>query len=327
MSSISRALSVFSFSLACLVACFAALSCSSGSKGGSCPQGSETCPCYGNQSCNVGLTCASSVCVNLGGIGTGGMIGGGGMSGGGTGGMSGGGTGGSLSGAGGSGAGTGGSATGTGGSATGTGGSVTGVGGGAASGTGGSAGCSCPSTQSCTTDGRCVDPKVIDDFIDCNTSVNLINGRNGSWYEAADVGVNVTFGVSAPPSSFSDHGCGAWETGGPTGNGTTTYAIMGADMTSAGTPVNFSAYTGLQVSLESGQTLGFTIKTTNGGYFQTSLPVTAGAETFMYPFSSFLMRGDSLVSALNLADVLDIQFTVLDPSVGYGFAVHSLSLY
>jgi len=33
---------------------------------GGCPVGSETCPCYPNDTCNTGLTCASHLCVNLG---------------------------------------------------------------------------------------------------------------------------------------------------------------------------------------------------------------------------------------------------------------------
>jgi alpha-tubulin suppressor-like RCC1 family protein len=39
----------------------------------SCPVGTETCPCYGNDTCNAGLTCASHLCVGMGG--TGGSIG------------------------------------------------------------------------------------------------------------------------------------------------------------------------------------------------------------------------------------------------------------
>ena len=31
-----------------------------------CPVGAETCSCYGNDTCNTGLTCASQLCVNLG---------------------------------------------------------------------------------------------------------------------------------------------------------------------------------------------------------------------------------------------------------------------
>src|SRR5580765_2696650 len=49
--------------------------CSSGggkTADGGCPPGSETCACYGNATCNAGLTCASNLCVNLGGMGGGG---------------------------------------------------------------------------------------------------------------------------------------------------------------------------------------------------------------------------------------------------------------
>ena len=40
-----------------------------GSSPASCAQGTERCPCYGNSTCNPGLTCASNTCVNLGGAG------------------------------------------------------------------------------------------------------------------------------------------------------------------------------------------------------------------------------------------------------------------
>jgi hypothetical protein len=63
--------------------CVALLSCSSqdttprdttpGSAGAEndakCAPGSEPCPCYGNGTCNAGLTCASDLCVDLGGLG------------------------------------------------------------------------------------------------------------------------------------------------------------------------------------------------------------------------------------------------------------------
>jgi hypothetical protein len=82
-----------------------------------CAQGTERCPCYGNGSCNSGLTCASNTCVSLGGAG--GASGGGGQAGtigsGATGGSSKGGTGGTGT------AGTGGAAAGgSGGSCTNT---------------------------------------------------------------------------------------------------------------------------------------------------------------------------------------------------------------
>ena len=41
-------------------------SSSGGAGGEDCPDGTETCPCYGNDTCNPGLTCASGLCVDLG---------------------------------------------------------------------------------------------------------------------------------------------------------------------------------------------------------------------------------------------------------------------
>jgi hypothetical protein len=206
----------------------------------------------------------------------------------------------------------------------GTGGSV---GTGGTTGTGGAPACSCSGTDQCTTDGHCVNPKVIDDFSDCDKTVNLINGRNGGWYGVADTGVNLAFAVSLPPSGFSSQTCGAWETGGPIGSGATTYAIMGVSMTTGDLPYSFAGYSGLNVNIESGQSLGFVIKTAGSGYFQKTLAATQGAQTFQVPFTAFAVRGDSQVSTLDLSTVTDVQFNVLDPSMGYGFVVHALSLY
>jgi hypothetical protein len=36
-----------------------------GTSGGICPAGSELCACYGNNTCNEGLVCASHICVNI----------------------------------------------------------------------------------------------------------------------------------------------------------------------------------------------------------------------------------------------------------------------
>jgi len=85
-----------------------------------CPAGSETCACYGNQTCNPGLLCFSDLCVNpaTGNGGAGGNIGVGGASG----------SGGTIPGSGGTSSGTGGTVSGAGGSAAGAGGS-TGAGG------------------------------------------------------------------------------------------------------------------------------------------------------------------------------------------------------
>jgi hypothetical protein len=293
-----------------LAAAVLAVSCSHDGTPASCPAGAETCSCYGNKTCNSGLTCASNVCVNL--SGSGGMSGAAGGTSGGTGG------------AGGSASGAGGAATGSGGTSGGTGGTTGGTGG--ATGTGGSSGCACSGGMECTTDGQCVDPNVIDDFADCNTTINLIRGRNGAWYYAADVGVNASFAVGTPPSGYSDRQCGAWTNGGPTGNGTTNFALLGVSLKSNLSAVDLSAYRGISVALEA-QSVDFTIKTTNGGYFTRRLPMTAGLQTFNVDFSTLVARSDSILTVLNLAGVTDIQFTVIDPSVGYGFVIHGLTLY
>ena len=99
----------------------------SGTKPPVCPAGSETCACYGNGTCNTGLTCLSQLCVNpaTGNGGAAGTLGVGGASG------SGGtipGTGGTIPGAGGTTPGAGGTTPGTGGTTPGTGG-LTGTGG------------------------------------------------------------------------------------------------------------------------------------------------------------------------------------------------------
>ncbi len=178
----------------------------------------------------------------------------------------------------------------------------------------------------CTTDGHCVDPNVIDDFADCNPTINLIRGRNGGWYAAADVGVNVSFAVSTPPTGYSDRQCGAWTTGGPTGNGTTNYALLGVALKSNLGPVDLSAYTGITVALEA-QAVDFTIKLVNGGYFTRRLTKTSGLQTFNIDFSTLVARSDSTTIVPNWAGVTDIQFTVIAPSVGYGFVIHGLTLY
>jgi hypothetical protein len=104
---------------AAYVASFALLSLavSEGCRGGDapqCQQGAERCPCYPNGTCNTGLTCLSSVCVQAGGGGGGnqaGTTGTGGSASGGAGGGHGGTDGGVMGGTGGSsGGGTGGGA-------------------------------------------------------------------------------------------------------------------------------------------------------------------------------------------------------------------------
>ena len=50
-------------SLVCVVAVVVAMGCEDSGGGGSAPPGSEGAPCYGNGTCDDGLTCLSDVCV------------------------------------------------------------------------------------------------------------------------------------------------------------------------------------------------------------------------------------------------------------------------
>ena len=56
---------------------YSALGSGTGGTGG-CAVGDETCACFPNKTCQTGLTCASDLCVRLGGTGTGGSAGSGG---------------------------------------------------------------------------------------------------------------------------------------------------------------------------------------------------------------------------------------------------------
>src|SRR5262249_13830974 len=132
--------------------------------------------------------------------------------------------------------------------------------------------------------------------------------------------------VGTPPTGYSDRQCGAWTTGGPTGNGTTTYALLGVALKANLGAVDLSAYSGITVALEA-QAVDFTIKMINGGYFTRRLTKTSGLQTFNIAFSTLVPRSDSMLTVPNWAGVTDIQFTVIDPTVGYGFVIHGLTLY
>ena len=97
-------------------------------------------------------------------------------------------------------------------------------------------------------------------------------------------------------------------------------------MTTGGAPVDLSAYSGVAVSLEA-QAVDFVVKTTNGGYFTKRLTKTTGTQTFMLNFADLSARSDSMVATLNRANITDLQFAVIDPSMGYGFVIHALTLF
>lgn len=302
--------------------------------------------CTSDSHCDVGETCARSRCTAAG---SGGSGGGGGDTGGsgntsGTGaGASGGGDAGGMGGTDASGGTGGGDTGGTGGtdatggtggtdSSGGTGGSGEsgGSGGsGATGGTGGSSGssgCECSAGQECTLDDRCVNPDTIDDFADCNREINEVRGRSGSWYADGDSGINVMFGVSEPGSAWADNSCGAWTTGGPTGTGTTDWGVIGTEL-AGGSPYDVSEYSGVSVRVETGQSIGVNLTTSDGGNFSAPIGPTTGSQTFNVPFASLLPRADSAVDTFDPTRVTGIQFTPDDPAPGYGIAVHGVYLY
>jgi hypothetical protein len=199
------------------------------------------------------------------------------------------------------------------------------MGSGGMAGAGGGGGCVCPVNQECMEGGGCIDPHIIDDFADCNTSIYPVRGRTGAWYGAADTGINLAFAVGTPPTGFSDHRCGAWTTGGPKGVGPTNFGLIGVSLLQNSQPYSLSMYTGFTVALEA-QSVDFTVKTTNAGYFVKRLPTTTGTQTFDIDFASLTPRSDSVPQVLDKSKITDIQFTILDASVGYSFVIHGLWL-
>jgi hypothetical protein len=175
------------------------------------------------------------------------------------------------------------------------------------------------------TGGGCIDPLIVDDFADCNTAIYQVRSRTGSWYAAADTGINLAFAVSVPPSGYTDRRCGAWTTGGPKGAGPTNFGLIGVSLLNNSQPYSLAAYTGVTVALEA-QAVDFTVKTTNVGYFVKHLPTTAGTQTFDIDFATLTPRADSVAQTLDKSKVTDIQFTIPDASVGYGFVIHGLWL-
>ena len=168
-----------------------------GGAGGStgCPTGNETCACYGNNTCNAGLTCASHLCVNLGTGGTGGT--GGGSSG------AGGGTGGASSGAGGAG-GTGGASSGAGGA--GTGGQSQTTGGSGGGGAGGSTGCptanetcACYGNDTCNAGLTCASHLCVS----LGTGGTTTGGTGASGGVVGSGGIGGTGGIGTGGSSAS----------------------------------------------------------------------------------------------------------------------------
>ena len=280
--------------------------------------GDVRCACFPNGTCNDGLSCLSSVCVAATGASASGASGSGSTS------TAGGGSSGS---AGASSGGAGGSSAGT--SSTAGGGSSSSA---SSSGSNGSSSSSMGSSSSSTSSGdTCggAPATVIDNFYACSGAICDLGGRSGSWFNYASADVNQTFAVSEPPSGFVDRACAAWSTGGPLSGITssTTYAGIGFTLVPGGATYDLSGYTGVNISMESGQNFHFVVEDSSGGYFGAEmLGGGNGAVAFQIPFSSLTMLANSQTTVLDLANAIQMEFDADTPQA-YGCAIHSVSLY
>ncbi len=148
----------------------------------------------------------------------------------------------------------------------------------------------------------------------------------GAWYDYADTGIAQNFGIGDPGPSWADQSCAAWTTGGPLATGSKTYAGIGF-MLDNGLTYNLNGWTGLSVILESNAGVQLVLKLQGGGYFGGLMAATVGGQNRTVAFATMAPLANSTTGTLNLALVTDVQFDTPNPAVGFGFAVHSVSLY
>jgi hypothetical protein len=273
--------------------------------------------CVEDSDCSSGRTCRDNVCkLPDGGDGSGGadgapMVGDGGTRGD-TGGTSSGGT---------SSGGTSGGGTSSGGTSSG------GSHNGGSAGTGGSGNtCSCVGDDVCTPDERCVAPTVLDDLHDCDDEILAIEGRSGTWAADADTDINLMYGFGNPGSSWADHSCAAWATGGIAPSAIdVSFAFIGFQLHD-GSAYDLSDYTGLHVTLESDANVQVVLKTTGGGYFDYVLSPQSGSNVRSAPFAGMTYMANSTETLLDLSTVYEVQFSPIDPTA-FGMAVHRVELY
>lgn len=186
--------------------------------------------------------------------------------------------------------------------------------------------CDCQLGEACTPDLRCVDERVIDDFVVCDEEILAIAGRSGVWTGEADTDVNITYDYGNPGSQWADHTCAAWATGGAVLNGVNTdFAFIGF-MLNEGDAYSLAAYDGLELKLESSDYVQVVLKTVGGGYFQYTLTPLTGSNLRYAPFSGMAKMANSLENILNLNNVYEVQFSVTDRTT-FGLAIHSVTLY
>jgi hypothetical protein len=184
--------------------------------------------------------------------------------------------------------------------------------------------CDCLPGAACTPDLRCVDENLIDDFVVCDEEILAIQGRSGSWTAEADTDVDISYGYGNP--GWADPTCAAWATGSTALNAIATeFAFIGFTLND-GDPYSLVGYTGLQIKLESENSVQVVLKTTGGGNFQATLAPFAGSNERSTPFASMLMTDDSLEAVLDLSSVYEVNFSVTDRTA-FGLAIHGVTLY
>jgi hypothetical protein len=169
---------------------------------------------------------------------------------------------------------------------------------------------------------------VIDNFATCDEAICNLGGRSGNWFTFATADINQAFAVSAPPSGFVDRACAAWSTGGPKSGVTVTQTYAGIGLQLAvGAGYDLSGYTGVIVSMESGQGVHFVVNDTSNHLFGAEMSGGgSGAQSYTIPFSSLTALTASAAGALNLKQVVQLEFDS-DMPTAYGFAIYSVSLY
>lgn len=186
--------------------------------------------------------------------------------------------------------------------------------------------CACSGSDVCTPDDRCVAPTVLDDLHDCDDEILAIEGRSGTWAADADSDINLMHGFGNPGSSWADHSCAAWATGGISPSSVDVeFAFIGFQLHD-GSAYDLSDYTGLHVTLESDATVQVVLKTTGGGYFEYQLTPKSGSNVRSAPFSGMVYMANSLETSLDLSTVYEVQFSPTDPT-SFGLAVHRVELY
>jgi hypothetical protein len=126
------------------------------------------------------------------------------------------------------------------------------------------------------------------------------------------------------------NGCAAWSTGGaiPGVTASSTFAGVGLSL-NAGAAYDLSAYTGVIVSIESGQTVRFVVEDALGNYYAVALPPTPGTAPYSYqiPFSSLTPLSPPAANPpLRLSMAVNLEFDS-DTPTSYGFAIFSIALY